>query len=538
MSEAGAAFDALAEEFFSVWFRYHADVAVDSGVRGFDRLLPAQSDDELAALGGWLETLVVALEELDYAALDVSRQIDLRLMFGAARVEHQELLERDWRHRDPLRYLPVGEIYRLTLQPPEDVRDALAALLGAVPEYLRLALSRLRPMAELIVPELAAAAVDETERGRCYLRELARSPWLRRQCHGWREIEILIDEACRALAAYAEALRGEIGERAAGRLGCGETHLRLLFQHRHFMDLDSERARGVLLEVLEQVAADLTRHCTQLGMSPDRGWQNLEGRSVEGAARLEACRRESEGLAAFLRREGLVSLPAAPLHLCERPACPRPLRCEADYVPDRKGGIGTFFVSAEAGGGEGGEPLALLRGRCLDRSWGGAHLLAFAAGEEGWRLPRRLCAGASLVGAWGLYLRERLAEVGYLTPDDQLYGLLHRHRSVSLALLDLDLHLGLVEGAEALARLEGIQGADRSDLVRLARQPGDALAGVLGWQALGQVRELLEQREGKGFIERAFHDRILSFGPVPLSLILEQEVGRQQWRQIATPLGV
>ncbi|MEA3278930.1 MAG: DUF885 family protein [Pseudomonadota bacterium] len=538
MSEAAAAFDALAEEFFSVWFRYHPDVAVESDIRGFERLLPAQSDDELAALGSWLETLVVALEELDYAALDVSRQIDLRLMFGAARVEHQELLERDWRHRDPLRYLPVGEIYRLTLQPSADVRDALAALLGAVPEYLRLALSRLRPMAELVAPELAAAAVDETERGRCYLRELARSPWLRRHCHGWCELETQIDEACTALAAYGEALRGEIGARAGGRLGCGEAHLRLLFRHRHFMEFDSERAHGVLLEALDQVDKDLTEHCAELGLSPDRIWQHLEARSVEGVARLEACRRESEGLAAFFRGQGLVSLPAVPLRLCERPACPRPLRCDADYIPDRGGRVGTFFLSAAAEGAGRGEPLAVLRGRCLDRTWGGAHLLAFSAGDEGWRLPRRLCAGASLVGAWGLYLRQQLVEVGYLAPEDRLYALLQRRRSIRLALLDLDLHLGRVEGAEALSRLDGIQATDQSDLVRLARQPGDALAGVLGWRALGQVRELLARREGDLFSERAFHDRLLSRGPIPLSLILEQEVGHEQWREAATPLGI
>ena len=164
MSDEAAAFDALAEEFFSVWFRYHPDVAAAAGVRGYEHLLPAQTDDELAALGAWLETLVVALEEIDYWLLDADRRIDLRLMFGAARVEHQELLERDWRHRDPLRFLPVAEIYHLTLQPPSHVREVLAVLLGAVPDYLRLALSHLRSMAELVSPVLVDAAIEEAER--------------------------------------------------------------------------------------------------------------------------------------------------------------------------------------------------------------------------------------------------------------------------------------------------------------------------------------------------------------------------------------
>jgi len=97
MSDAAAVFDGLAADFYSVWFRFHPDLACEAGVSGFDRLLPAQSDDELAALAGWLESLIVALQELDYLALDRERRIDLELMFAAARVEHQELRLRDWR---------------------------------------------------------------------------------------------------------------------------------------------------------------------------------------------------------------------------------------------------------------------------------------------------------------------------------------------------------------------------------------------------------------------------------------------------------
>jgi hypothetical protein len=246
MREAAAEFDALSDEFFAPWFRYHPDRAIELDVGGFEKLLPAQSDDELGALAAWLESLVVALEEVDYEALDNARRIDLRLMFGAARVEHHELLERDWRHRDPVRFLPVGEIFHLTIHPSEQVRDALVCLLSRVPEYLRLAAAHLRPMAELVSPPLIEAAVDETERGRCYLRELAGSPWLSLHCQGRNEIALLIDDACAALAGYAEMLRRDIAPRAAQRLGCGEPHLRLVFRHRHFMELAPSRARAIL----------------------------------------------------------------------------------------------------------------------------------------------------------------------------------------------------------------------------------------------------------------------------------------------------
>lgn len=537
MSEADAAFDALAEEFFSVWFRYHPDVAADAGVGGFESLLPAQSDDEVSALGGWLESLIVALEELDYEALGADRRIDLRLMFSAARVEHQELLEQDWRHRDPLRYLPVGEIFQLTLRQPRDLRDALAGLLAQVPAYLRRALAQLHAMAELIAPELVAAALDEVDRGRCYLRELAGSAWLRKTCHGWSEIEGLLDAACDSLALYADALRGEIAGRAAGRLGCGEEHLHFLLKHRHFMELNQESVRVLLADESARARESLETACADMGLAPDQALPHLDATVVAGSRCLDRCRREAERLEGLLRKTKLFSVPDRPLRISERPACPRPLRFGTDYVADLVAGTGTLFLGT-ASDGEPGESLSVLRRRCLDKTWGGAHLMAFAAGDLGWHLPRRLCSGASLVGGWRLYLRERLDALGCLELDDRLSVLLQRQWAIARALLDLDLHLGAVSSQEALARLDGIAGGDRLELVRLARWPGHALAAVLGWLAMSRTRNLLNGHLGEGFIESEHNDRLLSRGRIPVSLILEAQLGEAGWREIRQGLGI
>ena len=104
-----------------------------------------------------------------------------------AAVEHRELLERDWRHRDPLRFLPLAEIHRLTLRAPPSLRGDLLSLLGAVPAHLRLAITQLTPMAELIPPPLAAAAIRAADAGPGYLRELVRSRWLQAHCRGTGE---------------------------------------------------------------------------------------------------------------------------------------------------------------------------------------------------------------------------------------------------------------------------------------------------------------------------------------------------------------
>ncbi len=175
-----------------------------------------------------------------------------------------------------------------------------------------------------------------------------------------------------------------------------------------------------------------------------------------------------------------------------------------------------------------GESLAAVRGRCLSSAWGGAHLFAFAGGEPARRLARRVAHGESLVDGWALYFRECLSRREDAAEEDHLYDLTQRRAALMRAQLDLELHLGMVDQEQALARL----GDDRlcedgalAELARLVRHPGDAVAAVMGWRFLKEARALLEQREGAGFSELAYHDRIVSHGPIPLTLVLQLEFG-------------
>ena len=111
------------------------------------------------------------------------------------------------------------------------------------------------------------------------------------------------------------------------------------------------------------------------------------------------------------------------------------------------------------------------------------------------------------------------------SPEERLHGLLHRRALILSAQLDLGLHSGQVSVVEALGRLEACGAEDRSRLARLAQVPGDAVAGVLGWRMIAAARRLLEQWQGTGFSERAFHDRLVGHGPIPLTLVLRHELG-------------
>jgi hypothetical protein len=532
MPEPAAELDALAGELYPVWLRYRPDLALKAGLPGYGRLLPAQEDDELAALRAWLDSFALALAELDLADLDADRRLDWELMAGAARIEREELGPLDWRRRDPLRLLPVAEIYRLTLEPPEELCPQLEALLAAVPEHLRQAQAQLRAAVADLAPELVRAAAREAEAGRCWLRELVRGSWLRRHCQGAAGLETLAEAACEALAALVDLLQGELLPRAGGRLGCGAEHLALRLECLHFMDWDPGDCAAPLAEALARTESELA------GLGPDPAEPGAPAaEAVSGEARLALHRTLCDTLAREIESADLLDLPRARLRIRERPACPRPQGLRADYLADGEA-FGTIYLSAPPPG-DPGEPLESVRWRCLAQGQAGAHLFAFTDPGRARRLPRRLANAESLTRGFAHALDRRLAEVaGDL--GRRRAALVRRRALLVRAELDLGLHGGGIDASEALARLAALDpapavgpGRERgrvgAELVRIALAPGDALAAALGLLLVESASAWLAQRHGAGFSVRRFHGVLAGQGAVPLPLVLRRGLGESGW---------
>lgn len=518
MPEAGAELDALADELYAVWLRYHPDLAQAVGLRPTRGWLPPLDDDDLAALCSWLESAILGLDEIDFEALDPDRQVDFELMLGAARVEHAELLDPDWRRRDPGRFLPVAEIYRLTLDPPETLRAPLAELLAAIPERLRHAQALLRAQSAQLAPLLVRAAAREAERGRCYLRDLIRAPWLQERCAGVSELETLAESARTALAGYRDFLSDDLVPRARGALGGGVARLRRRLRYLHFMDADPAALAAALTRALRETEAALES-------LPERAEPPPGDLSYPRVERLALHRRIGEALARELEASALATLPRAPLRVAAAPPCPWHGAREAVYLAGTESA--TLFIPALVPP-ETGETLAQVRERCLSDGWCGSHLLFWSAPQQARRLVRRVANGTSLGAAWTLDLSVRLAERAG-DPARLRDALVRRRERLQLARLDLDLHGAGIAGEAALERAQSL-GLDprsaESAVVRIALAPGDALAGALGLSLLQAARA-----RAAGLDARAFNDRLLSQGPIPLPLAIARAFGEARLEQ-------
>ncbi len=452
MLDATAAFDAVVAEFYEGWFRYHPDRALELGLPVSGRMLPPQEDDDLAALRGWIETLILSLDEIAFTRLDADRQLDFELLAGAARIEHQESLTRDWRRLDPLHFLPVAAIDRLTLDPTRALDGALPLLLEQIPEHLRQAQAQLREMAAALSAPLVRVAAAEAASGCCSLRHLARGTWLRERAQAPQELQLLAESAADALAGFSHLLTTELAARARGEPGCGSAHLQLRLRYLHGIDCDPA--------TLDESIAGMLR-------------------ATEDAL------------------DHLADAPAGDRNQDAVSGCAAPVAASARLQQFRE-------------------------------------LLADAARAR--RLPRRLANAVSLTGGWHLYVTDRPGRTTVHAGDQHRWTLIARRDCLRRAALDLHLHTGRIDSDQALARLRQLGltvTAAEAAFARIVLAPGDALAAVLGWRLLDAARAHEEARDGTGFAERAFHDRLVSQGPIPLALALRYGLSEPLWQSAA-----
>ncbi len=545
MQEAARNFDALIEEFYEVWFRFHPVEALSAGVSGYEDGLPAVDDDETGALGVWLENSIVALEELDFNALDEDRRLDLELLFRACQDEHHALLEYDWRHRDPVGFLPIRFLHQLVLNPRVELRGLLEDFLGRIPEYLRHARSQLSTFPVLIPHPWVEAALLESAAGIHYLTELRDGTLAKADTKDSGNVRILCDQVGQSLTEYNQFLEQEIAHRAQGLAGCGRERFEQRLRLCHFIEADPQRLLEIVRELHEQTRTELQQLCIDhSGYGDASVWVEALRRhsAVDSAQMLDFARECNGSLRDFIRSADLFDIPtSAQLRVEHTPSCFRPGVCAPVYVAPVHGDpgmTGTLYLSPDSLWKES------ITAHCIRGGWGGSHLQSVAAAESpvAGSLVRRLVSSATMSEGWKLYTEQLLFEQGFgSTPEQSLVRLLERLRRLLLAMLDVEVHVDGLAVETALERLEALPGSSPEQaalgLMRLTRMPTESLAGVLGWHMLGVLRE---EREGKDpdFEAKVFHGSLLEQGAIALPMTIRRAFGQAQWQGVQARLGL
>jgi hypothetical protein len=344
------------------------------------------------------------------------------------------------------------------------------------------------------------------------------------------------DEAATALREFGQHLQDELLNEANGDFAIGEHAFNFRLHYQHALRNTAPELWRYGLALVEQVEAELAQAAEAI--EPGVPWQDVadhlrtehpsSGELVGAyAAQMERARR-------FAEERGLVSLPEGALEVVATPAFLRPLIPFAAYhppgafSPDR---TGWFYVTPpEPGMGPEAE-RSMLRDHCvynlastaLHEGYPGHHLqFLFAQAQE--RTVRKVVDTPLTIEGWALYCEEMMAEEGFFSgPEELLFqkiALLFRALRI---VLDVGLHTRGMSFDEAVAQLmEKIQ-VDHShaeaEVRRYCAEPAYQLCYAVGRRELRSLREAYRAAQGADYSLRGFHDAVLSYGGLPVSLM-------------------
>jgi uncharacterized protein (DUF885 family) len=539
MGDNKQSFEGLLEEFYKAWFQFHPEAAVDAGISGYEHRLTPYGDDEIGALIALLEKLLSALAEFDVSSLDADSQMDLEILQGSAQIELHELLEQDWRKRNPVRFLPVHAIYQLTVRSVDDLSQALHSRLSAIPAYLRGARLHLSESPELIPAIWVDAAVQEARGGVEYLRALHDLPAVTSE-----EIDHLLESAAAALDDFAGFLEQELAPRASGDFACGRTHFERLLRYRHFLDLDAESLYAFGQALFDDTQRDLCALTKELRGDEDIAAlsKSIQADHPQAMDLLASYQGQMQAAHAFLNERDLVSLPASnKLTVMETPGFLRhqiPFAAYLEPAPNDPEQQGYFYVTPVENDAQLAEHNhAGLMHTCVHEAWPGHHLQFVTANSQpvSRTLPRLLNASATLYEGWALYCEQLMQEQGFLNQAEQRFILLKDRLWRALRIMiDVEIHTRNVsfdEAVEKMSRLLGFPTSQaKADVMWYSMAATVPMGYATGWALITTLRDRVEVVPESNL--REFHDSLLSSGSIALSLVIRRQFGDDSWNKV------
>jgi len=535
--------------FFDSYYRLRPVNATFTGVHDHDHRLPDWSPEGLAAAAdemrharasyvasGFL-TAGASAKAVSRTSPDVSvRDRELAISFLDV-----QLAEDDSRHfirGNPS--LAIGEVafgaISLMTRPFADVAtraSAAAARLAAVPAFLDGARRSI------------AHGVPEPWRVKC-LREcdgverLFRggvATWIDQDAIPATTAAGLMRAAGQALAAIADFrrwLERDVPPAPADRLSCGADLFDLLLSRGHWCETTGGDVKARAADALDEALACLHERARD---AADGGWPEVQQRlsTLIPAAddylatyqRIwDDCRRRADEC-------DLVTWPDYPIRYVPIPAQTREAAPFLYYLfyrspaPFDRLEIHDYVVPASA------SFSAITLNHVVHHGAIGHHVqnyYAYHGASEIGRVAAVDCAsrigmflGGTMAEGWACYATDLMDESGFLTPDESLAQQHTRARLLARAVADIGLHDRSLSFDDVVAlyrdRVGMAPDAAVGEACKNSMFPGTAVMYWLGTDAIHRLRRDRERADGAAFSLRRFHDRLLSFGAIPVPLV-------------------
>jgi hypothetical protein len=552
--ELGDQTDQALDRFFTHYYKRRPVNATFTGVHEYDTRLPDWSPDGIEAT---VSEMIALREELTAVGTTPAKfaTVDRALADAFLEIQIAELQGEHFQLGNPSLYTGEAIFGTLSLMlrdfaPAELRADAIESRLRAVPQFLVAAQRNLgsRP----IPASWMARAATECD-GAILALGNGLEKWCAEKDLQKDHVKPLTAAALPALAAFDEfrSWLETVTAAPARQSGCGPDFFDLLLRRGHWCG----RSRQDLLEEAHECFAEAEARLGELARGVCPGdWPAVAAQIAERHPDLDhyldsfgrcwdACRRVS------VERD-LVSWPDLPVNytpipLWAREAAPHlyflNYRSPAPY--DDLAGVDYLVPPIDADLDlEKRETLLRVTNNSVIKLNHVVHHGGFGhhvQNSYAYRSASRIgqvagvdCAsrigmfcGGTMAEGWACYATDVMGEVGFLDALELVAEQHSRLRQLARAVVDIELHQHSMDEAGARRFYENRVGMSPSAAARETTRdsifPGTAIMYWLGTQAIHDLRAERQRVEGSAFSLREFHDRLLSFGSVPVLCIGE-----------------
>jgi hypothetical protein len=343
------------------------------------------------------------------------------------------------------------------------------------------------------------------------------------------------ESALQALVAFGTALRHDIEPSSDPQsFAIGEDQFTRRLQHEHALMATGPELWRYGMRLQEEVTAEIVALAGRLDQRP---WREVVDELRNDAPPVEelltSYRQEIDRATNFVLEYDLVTMPDAPLEVVPTPAFLAALVPFAAYEPpplylaDR---TGRFYVTAP----DRSLPPEIFaqqrRGHCrygipamvAHEAYPGHHLQLVTAQALSSEVRRHIWSPVMVEG-WALYSEQLMNEKDYYAGDEvrlfQLVNLLWRAVRI---VLDVGRHTRGMTPSEAVEYMVEHLPIERSsaeaEVRRYCAWPTYQLCYAVGRRELLRLRDAYMKREGSAYRARRFHDELMSYGGLPVSM--------------------
>jgi len=531
-------FDGLVDEILEFWWKTSPVSATFSGIHKYDHKLDKVERDFLEEVNKRNKEYLTRISKISKNELTNDEYIDWRLLKNSLESGIKSFEEiRHW-EKNPSYYAETC-LYSLFIL---FIRE-----FASIEERAESFLSRLKQISRLIEDGqqnlkdspgvFTKLAIEVIEGGQVFFKTVV--PQLGEMVPKLKsKLEKANAEAGEAFENYYKFLKTKYLPKSKGEFAIGKELFNFKLDKDHMLPYDVEDVLQIGKEAKQMTEVELRE--VARAIDPNKTWweivEDIKGHYPKPSELLETYKNEMVATKKFIIEKKLVTIPVGEeLEVIPTPPFDRPTIPYAAYMspaPFEKQQKGFFYVTLVGDDLPREKQEEMLRGHsiygipvtALHEGYPGHHLQIVSSNRVGRKL-RRLLGSSVFAEGWALYCEEMMYDEGfYSDPRTKLLKLKDQLWRACRVIIDVGLHTKSMNYTEAVnflvneAKLEKIHA--EKEVTRYTYTPTQPLSYLIGKKQILELRKDYKKMD-KEFCLKEFHDRLLSFGTIPVVLIRE-----------------